>query len=347
MQTSEDLVFSRASTVQDSEIFRPEWLAFERELGFRPLLLGPTLEDILKQNADMGLAMVEKYTFPPADPHVSTSEESSESGVRLKIYSPPNVRAGQPIVCYFHGGGCVLGSVDEDDGLVSRHAKDTGLIFVSVEYRLAPQHPFPAGFNDCVEAANWCITNAERLGSQPGNVLLMGVSAGATLAVATGLRLIDDKKADQLQGVVACQPFTIHPDALPDEFKHRYRSYDEHSEHTIDTKAAMQTFLGLHNAPKTDPYIFPVWNQRLKDLPCVYLCAAETDTLRDDARALKTLLDRNSVPNRYDEYEKLPHFFFAWPSAHLDAVREEYFQKTASGIKFVVECSVLSPLPLS
>ncbi|KXT05094.1 hypothetical protein AC578_7573 [Pseudocercospora eumusae] len=347
MQTSEDLVLSKTTDMQDVEIFRPEWLAFEQELGFRPLLHGPTYEDILKQYADNGLAMVEKYTFPPPDPRVLISEDSTESGVRLKIYSPPNVRGGQPVVLYFHGGGCVLGGVDEDDGLVSRHAKDTGLVFVSAEYRLAPQHPFPAGFNDCVEAANWCIANAERLGSQPDKVLLMGVSAGATLALAAALKLIDDKKDDHLQGVVACQPFTIHPDAVPEEFRNSYKSYDEHAEHTVDTKAAMKTFLELHDAPLTDPYIFPVWNQSLKKLPCVYLCAAETDTLRDDARALKTLLDRNSVPNYDDEYEKLPHFFFAYPSEHLNGVKEEYFQKTASGIKFVVESSVLSPLPLS
>lgn len=293
MQTSEVLEFSRMQDNKDSDIFRPEWLAFERELGFRPLLHGPSYEDILQQYADLGLAMVEKYTFPPPDLRVLTKEEQTRSGIRLRIYTPPNLKPGQPIVCYFHGGGCVLGGVDEDDAIVSRHAKDTGLTFVSVDYRLAPQHAFPAGFNDCVEAAKWCIDNADGLGSQPDKVLLMGVSAGATLALATGLKLVDEKRVGELQGVVACQPFAIHPDAVPEEFQDSYTSYAEHDQHTIDTKAAMQTFMQLHDAPPTNPYIFPVWNSRLKDLPCVYLSASETDTLRDDARILKKLLDRN------------------------------------------------------
>ncbi|CAK4031928.1 Versiconal hemiacetal acetate esterase [Lecanosticta acicola] len=330
-----------------SEVFRSEWLAFEEELGFRPLLHGPTYEGLVKQNTEIGLKLVERYDFPTADPSVSTAEEKTSNGTRVKIYTPPELKPDQPIVCYFHGGGGVFGGIDDDDYIVTRHCKDTGLVFVSVEYRLAPLHPHPAGFDDCVDAAKWCIENAKSLGNQRSKVLLMGVSAGATLALATALKLLHDHRTGEVEGVVACQPLTLHPDGVPEEFQSMYTSYDEHATHTINTKAAMKTFLDLIGASKSDRYLFSALNSHIKDLPCVYLNCCEADTLRDDARVLKKLLDRYGVPNEYDEYPGLPHFFFAYPTPELKELSANYFAKTAAGISFIVTSSIQSPLPLS
>lgn len=217
---------------------------FEEELGFRPLLHGPTYADIVKQNTEIGLKLAEKYQFPSADPAVTTKEEKTSSGTRLKIYTPPDVQPDQPVACYFHGGGCVLGGIEEDDALVAKHCKDTGLVFVSVGYRLAPIHPYPAGFQDCVDAAKWCVENAKSLNNQRSKVLLIGVSAGATFALAVALKLVNEHRKGELEGIVACQPFALHPDAVPEEFQGSYSSYDEHDGHTINTKSAMKTFLG-------------------------------------------------------------------------------------------------------
>lgn len=172
------------------------------------------------------------------------SDDYASTGVRLRIYRPPQVKPNQPIVCYYHGGGFIFGSIQESDALVRRYTKDTGLIFVSVEYRLAPEDPYPAGCADCVEAAEWCIENAQRLGGRPQKVVLMGHSAGASFALASALNLITHRKTGYLQGLVVCSPSTIHPEAVPDDFKGRYSSYVEHDQHTINTKAAMKVFLG-------------------------------------------------------------------------------------------------------
>lgn len=202
-------------------------------------------EDLVKQNTDIGLTLMSKLTFPFPDPSITISENKTPSGVRLKIYTPADVKPDHPVVLYMHGGGCVLGSVDEDDVSVSHYAADTGLVFVSVEYRLAPQCPYPAGLQDCVEAANWCIEHGDAIGGKARKVILMGISAGATLALASGLKLVKDGKKGELEGIVAVQPFTLHPDAVPEEFQKDYKSYDEHAQHTIDTKQAMKTFFGI------------------------------------------------------------------------------------------------------
>ena len=261
---------------------------------------------------ELGAKLLQKYAahFPLPDPTVVLAEHKTVSGVRIKTYTPVNATAEMPAVCYFHGGGFVVGEVDRDDPLVTRLAKDTGLVFASVEYRLAPKHVYPAGFNDCTDAANWCIDNAKFLGTN-GSVLLMGGSAGAALALGAALKLIEEGKAAMLQGVVACQPMTLHPDAVPAEYQDHYTSYDEHATHTLNSAQAMRAFFGeslsessgpnidvdrwsteLHNAPKVDPYIQCLHHPRLKDLPAVYINACECDTLRDDARALKRTLDK-------------------------------------------------------
>lgn len=179
--------------------------------------------------------------FPPPDPEVALAEHKTASGVRIKTYTPSHAQSGKPLVCWIHGGGFVLGAVDLDDPLVTRFAKDTGLVFASVEYRLAPEHRYPAAFDDCLEAARWCAENAKALGTN-GSVILSGGSAGATLALGTALKLIDAGQASILKGVVAVQPGTLHPDAVPAEYEEHYLSYDEHAMHTINTAQAMRAF---------------------------------------------------------------------------------------------------------
>lgn len=217
---------------------------FEKELGFRPLLHGPTFDDIVAQDGKNGMALMSKYTFPSPDGSVAISETRTPNGVRIKIYKPSNLEPGKPLVVYIHGGGYAMGTADIDDGFVCRHAKDSGLIFVSVDYRLTPKHPFPAGLDDCKAAFDWAVENAESLDAMRGKVALMGGSAGATLALGTALMAIDAGQGAAVQGVIAGVPISCHPDAVPKELKSRYTSYDEHAEHTVDTKAAMKVFLG-------------------------------------------------------------------------------------------------------
>lgn len=223
-------------------------IKFEEELGFRPLITATTAEGIRQQDLELGTALFQKYAaeFPVPESSVTLTEHKTPAGVRLKSYTPSDSSSAKPVVCYFHGGGFVVGDVDRDDALVSRFAKDTGLVFVSVEYRLAPENPYPAGFNDCVEASLWCMENPGSLKSS-GSVILMGGSAGACLALGVALKLIESGNDSSLKGVVACQPMTLHPDHVPNEFRDHYASYDENATLTLNTAQAMRAFFSKHN----------------------------------------------------------------------------------------------------
>jgi versiconal hemiacetal acetate esterase len=220
-------------------------LQFEEELGFRPRITSTTAEGIREQDLRLGTSLFQKYAanFSPMDQSITLAEHNTSSGVRLKTYTPSSAAPTKPAVCYIHGGGFVVGDVDRDDVLVSRFAKDTGLVFASVEYRLAPQDPYPAGFNDCVDAAVWCSENAKDLRSN-GSVIMMGGSAGGALALGTALRLIEEGRGSFLKGIVACQPMTLHPDHVPDEYQAGYVSYVDHADHTLNTAQAMRSFFG-------------------------------------------------------------------------------------------------------
>ena len=268
---------------------------FEEELGFRPLLHGPTYDDFISQDAQNGAALVAKYTFAAPDDSVKHEEHKTDSGVRLKSYTPSTFKPSQPIIFYVHGGGYILGSVDLDDRFCDRHAKDTGCKVVSVEYRLAPEHKHPAALVDCVEGAGWCIDNSESLDCLKGRIVIMGKSAGGALALGTALKLIEGGCGANVLGVVACQPCAVHPENLPPGTKkEEYTSYDENAENTVNTKAGMLAFYELYGAPTNDPFTFPLAHPMLGFIPSVYMNACGADTLRDDARCLKAKLEENA-----------------------------------------------------
>lgn len=219
---------------------RLTFLQFCNELGFEPKIHGPTYEDIVSQDNANGAAMIAKFTFPGPDTSVEKTDHKTPNGLRLKSYKPDTFKPDQPLVYYIHGGGFVLGSVDLDDRFCDLLSKATGTVFVSVEYRLAPQHKHPAALDDCVEGAKWCIENAESLGAKKGSIVIAGKSAGGSLVFATALRLIDEGRGKDVVGLVPCQPLTIHPDAVPEHFKSKYSSYEENGELRVNQRVAQE-----------------------------------------------------------------------------------------------------------
>jgi acetyl esterase/lipase len=130
------------------------------------------------------------FPAPVYDPRARWIEIPSRSGeVRVRVVEP----AGEPkgVYLHIHGGGWVLGAADEQDTLLAAVADETGLCAVSVEYRLAPEHPYPAGPDDCEDAALWLVERAEAELGAPARLAIGGESAGANLSVATLLRLRD------------------------------------------------------------------------------------------------------------------------------------------------------------
>jgi versiconal hemiacetal acetate esterase len=265
---------------------------FEKELGFRPLLHGPTVEDCFKGWAALGGALVQKFQFPAPDPSVTTQDREITEGLKIRVYVPSSYTGNTPIGLFIHGGGWAMGDLDADDGNCRAISKGSGVVLVSVDYRLAPAHPSPAALDDCVTAFKWILQNAASLGGTIGKAFICGASAGANLAFGTALRLIDEGLGTSIAGVVAQVPVSIHPDLLPEELKSKYTSYDENAEHTVNSKSAMLAFWDAYGSPK-DNYANCLLHPKLKDLPKVYISCAGHDTLRDDSRLMKAALEKN------------------------------------------------------
>lgn len=201
-----------------------------------------------------------------------------------------------------------MGDLDGEDAQVRTICKAAGVVIVSVDYRLAPAHPYPAPLDDCVGAYHWALKNTASLNTTPNQAFTFGTSAGGNLALSTALKVIDAGNGDTLKGVVAVVPVTVAPEAVPEALRERYTSYEEHAENTINTGLGMKTFFGkfslsiygkaglilfedAYNANPYDPYVSVLLHKKLKLLPKVYIAVAGQDTLRDDGRLLKGALD--------------------------------------------------------
>jgi len=317
------------------EGFAKPWVEFEKEFGQRPLLHGPKVEDCVKGWESLGAALVSKYEFPAPDASVATEDREISKGIKIRIYTPPAYVAGKTVGLFIHGGGWALGDLDADDGNCRAISKGAGVVLVSVDYRLAPAHPYPAPLDDCVTAFNWTVENAASLGGAAGKVFIAGASAGGGLALGTALRLIDEGLGSSVVGVVAQVPVAIHPDLVPAELKSKYTSYDEHKEHTINSKSSMYAFWDAYGNPK-DQYANPLLHEKLNELPKVYISCAGYDTLRDDARLMREALEKNGVSVKYDEYPGYPHYFWTFPSSALKESSEKYIVNLIKGVQFVL-----------
>jgi versiconal hemiacetal acetate esterase len=188
--------------------------------------------------------LISKLTFPAPDLSVKTEDKKISEDVSVRIYTPPNYTGGKPAGLFIHGGGWVLGDLDGEDGCCRSVAKDAGVILVSVDYRLAPKHKFPAALDDCLLAYHWVLENASYLNTTPSKVFAIGGSSGGGLALGVALRLIDTGLGETVKGIVSLVPVTIHPDACPERLKSEFTSYNENAEYTVNTKSAMRAFFG-------------------------------------------------------------------------------------------------------
>lgn len=175
---------------------------------------------------------------------MKTEDKIISTDVTVRIYTPPNYTGGKPAGLFIHGGGWVFGDLDGEDGFCRSAATDAGVVLVSVDYRLAPNHKFPAALDDCLAAYHWIMGNTGHLNTTPGQIFTIGGSAGGGLALGVALKLIDEGLGGTVKGVVSLVPVTVHPDACPEELKAEFTSYDENADYTLNTNSGMRAFFG-------------------------------------------------------------------------------------------------------
>lgn len=215
--------------------------------------------------------------------------------IPVRIYWPPDSDAPPPVVVFFHGGGFALGDLDTHDPVARMHALGAEAIVVSVDYRLAPEHPFPAGVDDSWAALQWVAEHAAELGGDPARIAVAGDSAGGNLAAVTAL-LARDNGGPRLTFQLLWYPVATADLSLP--------SHTENAEAPVLDRVVIEAFLAwylpeldINVDPKTLPVTFAPANAAdLSGLPPAYVGTAEHDPLRDDGARYAELLSAAGVP---------------------------------------------------
>jgi acetyl esterase len=243
---------------------------------------------------------------PPADEIVRVEDRTvpgRAGDIPVRLYADTN-EVGLPIVVFFHGGGWVLSSVDGHDPLARRIAALTGALVVSVEYRLAPEHPYPAPLDDCWAATTWLAQNGRPWGGDPGRIAVCGDSAGGNLAAGVALRARDD-------GVTLALQALIYP--CIDDRQDAYTSMTENAEGLFLTARDMAWFwdryvpADLRNDPRAVPA--RVGDAELRGVAPAYVQTAEYDPLRDEGEAYAARIADAGVPVEVVRYPGVVHGF--------------------------------------
>ena len=212
----------------------------------------------------------------------------------------------RPALVYFHGGGFVFGNLDTHDAVCRAIAKESGAVVISVDYRLAPEHKFPAAVDDCYAATVWVAANAERLGIDASHIAVGGDSAGGNLATVVALRCRD------AGGPALALQLLLYP--VTDMSSLETASHRECGEGYFLTRAAMDWFTG-HYVGSAElarhPEASPLLAANLSGLPPALVITAEFDPLRDEGEAYAQRLEQAGVPVTISRYDGMIHGFIS------------------------------------
>jgi acetyl esterase len=234
---------------------------------------------------------------------------------RVRIYRPAgSVARLLPTVLYLHGGGWVIGSLEAYDLPCRFFCARTGCAVVAVDYRLAPEHKFPAGLDDAVAAFRWLTRESEDLGIDPDRIVVAGDSAGGTLAAVVAQQVRDDIHTPCLQWLI--YPATDLGAETP--------SHASCSEGFLLTRADMEWFRSLYlndPAETADPRVSPLRAADLSGLPPALIFTAGLDPLRDEGQAYAERLAAAGVKVVHREFDSLIHGFVGMRGALQAAAR--------------------------
>lgn len=285
----------------DEEGVLDPWVA--EWLEANPLIATP-IEDFSPEVLDLARTT---SMGPPAVDVASVTDETVD-GVPVRVY----VGDGRPsgLVVYFHGGGFVFGGIEVMDNVARQLTHCADAAVVSVGYRLAPEHPYPAGLDDCQAVTRWALANVSRFGLPDGAVVVAGESAGGNLAAAVALRLRDGGER-AVAGQVLVYPALAGASITG--------SREEFAGLVVSRKQ-MEYFWEAYSGGRDierDPYAVPLHAGSLEGLPPALVILGGCDVLRDEGRAYAARLREGDVEVEEVCYAGQPHGFvnFGFPAA--------------------------------
>jgi acetyl esterase len=250
-------------------------------------------------------------TFPPlAVPLASVADRTIPGpggALRCRVYTP--VGAGSfPLLVYFHGGGWVVGDLDTQDMICRALAHGASAVVLSVDYRLAPEHRFPAAVDDAFAALRWAAAHARELGADPSRLVVAGDSAGGGLAAAAALRARDEH-GPRLRAQLIFYASCNYPSV-------KTASAREFAAGPILTEAAIDYFWAQYlRDPAREqhhPWASPIRARHHRDLPPAFVASAELEPTRDDCEAYASKLAAAGVITECRRYAGAPHGFVSW-----------------------------------
>ena len=247
----------------------------------------------------------------PLEIPVHEVRDIDAGGVPCRLYRPSAER-GVPLVVYLHGGGWVVGDLDTHDHICRTIARNAGMAVLSVDYRLAPEHKFPAALDDAQSATEWAFKNADSLGVDPGRMAIAGDSAGGNLAAVVAQRRVVPLKYQVL----------IYPAV---DMSMKLPSIETNAEGPTLTKKMMQWFIDhyLRNEDdKCDVAASPILasDEVLSSVPPALVITSEFDPLCDDGEEYGKRLVKNGVNASVVRFNGTLHGFFSMLSGVDDAV---------------------------
>jgi acetyl esterase len=233
--------------------------------------------------------------------------------INIRIYWPPTDHGTPPVLLFFHGGGFVVGDLDTHDGTCRQHAVGASAVVVSVEYRLAPEHPYPAAVDDAWAATQWVAEHGSEIGADADRLAVAGDSAGGTISAVIAQRARDC--ADSADGVgvkllfqLLWYPSTMWDPSLP--------SFTENADAAVLDRAAIAAFsrwyAGEVDLSDPPPGMAPGRAENLAGLPAAYIAVAGHDPLRDDGIRYGELLAAAGVHVEVDNAETLVHGYVGY-----------------------------------
>ncbi|WP_276299623.1 alpha/beta hydrolase [Halorussus lipolyticus] len=293
----------------------------------------PPLNQLSIEQARRGYAdylSVERDIGSLADVRDSVVPGPDGNTIPIRVYTPEG-DGPFPVLVWMHGGGFMLGDVESYDPVCRVLADELGCVVVSPDYRLAPEHEFPAGLRDCYEVVDWASSRMEILNGDPDQLLVGGDSAGGNLAAAVTL-MARDKGGPDIDYQILVYPTTTFSYEFADEPSGDGNyfitepdlqwSWDNYLENEIDGMS---------------PYASPLQANDLSDLPPATLITAEFDPLKDEGVEYGERLESAGVEVEHSHYDEMVHSFFtnvaeprveqAWDAiAEIDANLEEAFE---------------------
>jgi acetyl esterase len=223
--------------------------------------------------------------------------------IPIRIYRPEG-KGPFPVLVFFHGGGWVLGNIESHDTVCRELTHAADCITVSVDYRLAPEHKYPAAPEDCYAATRWAVENASSFNGDSTRVAIGGDSAGGNLTAVVAL-MARDRGGPKLAYQLLIYPVTDH-------YTRNKPSYEENGEGYFLTKDAMVWFWDYYVSSEDEakqPYVSPLLAQELNGLPPAMVITAEYDPLRDEGELYAARLREAGVPVTLKRYEGMIHGF--------------------------------------